>query len=383
MTGKTLREQLPVGDPRNKVEFLADELENRSAELLKLLGETGGIRSWINNGAFLDNISNKAHQTSFKGNPIPNAVLGSDNQNCASIGDSWAFEQSKKIDKNNVNSSFSAHRNLYFKGHNKSVPFENQTVWCHALNAKGALYQIIRLPPLNSEYKARVYFSCNEGAKIKIGWRTLSESGWLGGIRDSSEVVADSTFKMYRGHVEGDPLNAAYMIQTLDTPAHSISVAGDPFSVLFVEIDPQMTGSQHVHVHGVDVVRSDETPEWEAKDVIHQTDLRGTHRHVEGIEYTCRNFSPATPNEYEFKADIAGRSLPCASGFEKHLKLTGFYIGNSSYSLHSNGVKVLSVDGDKLTLFIPDNLIALFRDARYLGLYLTWSEMPVGIGFYQ
>ncbi|MGR2767356.1 hypothetical protein ACUYOF_07455 [Photobacterium ganghwense] len=50
MTGKTLRELLPAGSPRNKIEFLADELQHGLELLNALSGET--VVNFITNGDF-------------------------------------------------------------------------------------------------------------------------------------------------------------------------------------------------------------------------------------------------------------------------------------------------------------------------------------------
>ncbi|MGR5080887.1 hypothetical protein [Photobacterium swingsii] len=378
MTGKTLREQLPVGDPRNKVEFLADELENRSAELLKLLGKASGIRSWVHNGAFLDNITDKVAQLEYKGDQINNSVVGSSNQNSCGLGDGWAFAASSKNDPSVLTGAFSAKRQLYWHGFSKAIPFDSQSIWCMASNVKGSIYQVIQLPNIKAKYKARIYFSTEVGAKITVGASCYSSSGSLYPLRVSQELI--STRATYDSD-NTSPHFGAFDVQTLESQEFEASRAGE-YTVLFVEIDPQAE-SKSLFLHGVELIRSDKNPTWEAENVTHQTDMLGYQRFVDGLNYTCRDFIPETPNIYTFKSDRPkGVSFACPQGFDKHFTFTGFYIGNKAYS-NADGVKLLSVDGDTITVFIPDNIVSRFGDARFLDVYLNWSAMPVRIGLYQ
>ncbi|MDO6543491.1 hypothetical protein, partial [Photobacterium sanguinicancri] len=103
----------------------------------------------------------------------------------------------------------------------------------------------------------------------------------------------------------------------------------------------------------------------------------------DGLNYSCRDFAPEQPNIYTFKGQRpAGTSFACPHGIDKHFSFTGFYIGNKAYR-NADGVKLLSVEGDTIKVFIPDEIVSRFGDALYLGVYLNWSAMPVRIGLYQ
>ncbi|OAN11579.1 hypothetical protein A3K86_21915 [Photobacterium jeanii] len=376
MTAKTLRERLPIGDPRNKVEFLADELEKNTDEFRKLLARLGGVRSWVNNGAFLDYVSDKGVQSEYEGNQLDNTIVGSSTQNGCAIGDGWAFEQSPKNDPNGLSGAFSVRRHLYYHGFSKSIPFECQSLWCTAHNVKGSLYQVIPLPRVKSEYKARVYFSADEGTTLSIGFRFEN----YGSLQSATCVNTVTTTKSIYDNDSDSPHFSAFDVQTLESEAVSITPSGDNV-VVFVEIDPK-ADMKHVNVHGIELIRSDKHPTWEPESVKHQHDMRGYQRFVDGLDYLCRELNPAEPNVFTFTNRIKGLVLPCVRSFDKHYSMTSFRIGPKT-TFDTEGIKLLSVDGDTIKLFIPDNIIAEFGEARFLNVYLNWSAMPLRLGFYQ
>ena len=374
MTGKTLKERLPVGNQRNKIEFLADAMEQTAAELFDRMAAMGQpVTNYVRNPAFLDCSSNKAQETKFEGLEKPGAILGGPHQNAGAFADCWNFEQDgNQLDPAGSNPAFGAHRNLHFPPFFTSVPFKANDIWCSVRNCKGAVYQNLQLPRREAYYKARCFFATDAGVTLTLGFRLVDpyEVG-----RAKSEVTMMTTASMYEA-----PPSTGYEVQTLETDIYKVTRSQNNPEIVFLEMQSRPGEMDSVMLLGMQVFETDQDGNMlESGDIDMSSDGMGYTRFNDSIEFECVDTSPQG-NRFVFKASgTAGISLECPSGIENHLLFSALNAANQYFY---DGAEIVEFDGQQITLELSQANADKVRGASYMVFYGRYTRTPLLRGLY-
>lgn len=382
MTGKTLRELLPAGSPRNKIEFLADELQHG----LELLGQLGKARmtNYVKNPAFLDSASNKAQETKFTGVYLPGSRVGSPNQNAGTFADGWHFEQSGTPLDQAIIAAFGVHRNLHFAPFLASVPFKAHDIWVAAKNCKGTIYQQLNLPKTDSYYKAHAIFAAVDGMTVTLGFRS-ADTSTMGGMRsDTSQVTT--------GGMYGPAPSTGYNVKVLESDVfrHHGSDQRDTFVCLEIMSNPGEMNS--LMLLGMQVIEVDKDGKPVENGIINMdSDGYGHLRFNELIEFVC-NDTEVAGNRFTFKPKKPGSPLHCPLGIHQHVTYTNLYFwggvnGVTSGDVDSTGkldegVTVTDFNGDAVTIELSQANADLVRNCGGMQVYLRYTQTPMRRGLY-
>ncbi|GHA34324.1 hypothetical protein ACFFLZ_06435 [Photobacterium aphoticum] len=237
MTDKTLREQLPQGCARNKIEFLADEFEAKAAELAELIAGLGS-----NSGsAPLPKIS-ATENGDFTGNMATNIMVGTsevDDVNASAlngrlslpIGDGWSFEAEKaraNYTPAHVFRKRTPDTYYGFMGRN-----ENGVMELHCGKDRAVMYQVLS-PRRNTKHpklKGSVRILEENGMTLRVGIKSaqVDKHGFLR-ITHPEKRMCETVYT----HV-----GAAYPAKprVVESPGWHISPYAHNFDVLYIEAE--------------------------------------------------------------------------------------------------------------------------------------------------
>ncbi|UTV27497.1 hypothetical protein [Photobacterium atrarenae] len=381
MTGQTLRDLLPAGSARNKIEFLADELQYG----LELLGqlEKAQITNYVKNPAFLDSASNKAQQTNFTGPYVPGSLLGSPHQNTGTFADGWHFEQDGNRLDPNIESSFSAHRNLDFPLFFTGVPFKASDIWVSVKNCKGTVYQGLNLPRKETYYKARCFFAAEPGMTVTLGFRYVDSSS-VGAIRSETSLVTSE--ERYEA-----PPSTSYNVVVMESQALKLSRARNDPEMVCLEVQSPSGEMAHLMLLGMQVIEVDKDGQPVENGIISMdSDGYGHLRFHDSIEFACSETS-VTGNEFTFKAENPGLSLYCPHGVHQHVTCANLSfwggvnaLSGGSYSSGQldDGITITGINGDALTIELSQVNADLVRNCGGMYVYLRYNQTPMTRGIY-
>lgn len=239
MTEKTLSQRLPVGDPRNKVEFLADEFEKTAADLYRMLQEIGGnvkVRdphvfggNLLKNAGFLGAIDGSLNTGDSRwGRPYAthsnNDSISFLQQIAAPVCPNWGGEVKSK-DGQPCSASF------------ESSMAHNQTQGALEYSShlyEQVLFQVFRLPSQNitTLKKVSCYVRLMSGGayeRTRFGIVKLDENLKAVGYVASKIVTAQGTFTEFDSWLDDVDLlstgyqNFAFFVERLDHMEHQKS----------------------------------------------------------------------------------------------------------------------------------------------------------------
>ncbi|MGF1736708.1 hypothetical protein [Photobacterium satsumensis] len=214
MTDKTVRERLPVGNPRNKVEFLADELQQGVDRLSALEKSLGGepVVNLIHNGDFLAPTIYPAFNTTAifapKANAFDSSAFNEAASNAAMFPAGWGGEAVGY--DNNYSSSFGVrvdHRGANVFNRDYVTVGEPEGVKA-AMVFHGFAYQAVALAHFTPQRKTTIdmkYGVRNEyvtvAASVRLGsickWGLVELNPSTGDIED---VVFCESFNGYEAN---------------------------------------------------------------------------------------------------------------------------------------------------------------------------------------
>lgn len=233
MTEKTLSQRLPVGDPRNKVEFLADEFEKVAADLYARLNASQGqapkkpLVSAVSNGDFVGNM----------GKEIFVGAASSDDVNCSlkngrlsyPIGDAWSFEtegHTSDMTSGRALRTITPDTFYGFMGRDN-----NGVIQLHSGPNRSAIYQVLS-PRRNTAFKefmGSVRVLEQDGMTINIGLKTaqVDKNGFLR-VTHPEKRLCETSYT----HV-----GFAYpaLPRIVETPKWYFSRYSNDFEVLYIE----------------------------------------------------------------------------------------------------------------------------------------------------
>ncbi|PSU48266.1 hypothetical protein C9J12_11630 [Photobacterium frigidiphilum] len=197
MTEKTLSQRLPVGDPRNKVEFLADEFEKTAADLYALInglssGSQPAAVNLLKNAGFNEN-ADMQQQGIFlrsKSGVTPDAMKTTYNgRSSMAIASHWAVEVPQTYDGNTEFKPFSPTRSPL--SGTAGIPDNSNCL--NFFGKEFTFYQVLTVPhngKNHSKLKGRITLAATAGTVVTVGIaRLYSNSDKLQASRFEGETT--------------------------------------------------------------------------------------------------------------------------------------------------------------------------------------------------
>ena len=359
MTDKTLRERLPVGNPRNKVEFLADEFERTANDLYSRLQDKAV--NLLANPQFNEVYESRSH--AFQVNkmimtagqkPSLDLTIGN-GRGSMMVSDSWAVELPFDEGQEAL---------FYNTGRYFSIldSFDRASGVMEYKSKAFTLYQVATVPFNGLDHnklKARFSITGWAGTKVKVGIALIQVNG------GKMEILQKGAIKEYEftEHVNNDhPVTVESGEQTLYLHGSSPHCMVAPF--LEISDAPGYgfvynAALWHAGVHG-------DNP----KAFINQTNPHGYSQFIYHGMFRELEFLGNEQVKYKTK-----RHFPFFHDARQHF---------ITHIRWYDSAEVIDIQPDSITVqYSSEDYLALQDNPKLSHLWYQYSMMPIGIGFYK
>ncbi|MGR5142059.1 hypothetical protein ACQKPX_10320 [Photobacterium sp. DNB23_23_1] len=368
MTEKTLKERLPVGSPRNKVEYLAEEFEKTANDLYgRLQDKAVNLLSNPNFTEFLTKYrpSTVEANTLTTTSNVPDISRGTKNgRGSTLLAPYWAVDH--QVDE------YLSFNHYIQRGGDEIKPHLNPE--CGELHLSGdtTLYQILNIPlggSLHNEVKARVsLFNLSPGTKITVGVRDINLE-YKGPFLDGNVFHWSETIEYNDEFVADTP-------KTFDFEPFFVGYYGwwfNPTKVFYIRIENP--SSRRCAIESAQL--------WHSK-IYGDSPGDFTHNHAPNAYYDFPAESPID-DFYDLPIELLGnnkirfsrsRPIDAPYGLLHHMIFTG--------ERYDSEFRVLEIDPLSVTIQINSEQYEHYREHGDHILYCCqYSKMPVGLGFYE
>ncbi|KHT64570.1 hypothetical protein RJ45_05720 [Photobacterium gaetbulicola] len=363
MTGKTLRERLPVGNPRNKVEFLADEFEKTANDLYALLGAGNAAVNLLANPQFNEVYKSSSHvlyinNLNMTAGQKPNLDLTMANgRGSMLVSDSWAVEL--PYTKDQTAKFYNTGRNFTW-----ADSFDRESGVLQYSAEAFTLYQVATVPFNGLDHnklKARFSLTGWAGTKVRVGIAMIQAGDGQMKVDYVDAAVREYEFK------ENIPFDNPVTVESEELDLYLHGVSPNCMVAPFLEITDAIgygyvynAALWHAGVYGDD-----------PKAFINQTNPYGYAQFI---------------NESSFKSieDLGGnlvklttkRNFPYFQDPRQHFL---------TYIRDYSSAKVVDVQPDSVTINLNNEDYATFQSKSnpISDMWYQYSMMPIGLGFYK
>jgi len=366
MTEKTLSQRLPVGDPRNKVEFLADEFEKTAADLYALIdglssGSQPAAVNLLANSQFNENMElepNYRQLIAEAGKTLDlSRTIG--NGRCSMmVAPDWAVEvptESNSVSGFKIDGLSDGYYEAY-----PDIDKESGVLSYYSPNF--TLYQVVSVPYNGSAHQAlkgRVSMSGVAGQTVTIGIARLWHD-YEGKLKLSQRMGE----KVYT-FTESDP----WLPITVETDTVGCKRYGDAGTLaLYIKVE----GAQSGRIYNAHLWHTDKHGDNPA--IFANSHHGDAYRRSFGWRnQISSNAEVVTPNVVKFNFK---RHLPYIFDPKQHVIVE---------SRMKPSAQVTAIEPNSITLtFSPEDFASQVNSGgNFYGMIgMQYSAMPVGIGFY-